>query len=235
MSRCVISQPRLFPGLHYLHRLATADVFVILDTVQYNPRHEENRAKLKTAHGTKWITVPMQRSGREQLIMDTKLSDQPWRDKAIRTVESLYGSAPHFDDHIDAVSSVIKGEHQTLTELDVASWGPALAVLGSHAELVYASDLGVDGRASELLVNICRAVGASTYMSGGFGRDYLDTEAFDGAGIELEYHDYNHPEYPQLHGEFVPYLSYLDVVFNTVFDRNLVMRGQGVTGVGESR
>ena len=59
MPVCVISQPRFFPGLHYLHRMLVADVFVILDTVQFNPRHEENRARLMTPHGPSWLTVPV--------------------------------------------------------------------------------------------------------------------------------------------------------------------------------
>src|SRR5436305_13250676 len=65
---CVISQPRFFPGLHYLHRMMVADVFVIFDSVQFNPRHEENRAKLKTPRGGEWLTVPTRRTSREQLI-----------------------------------------------------------------------------------------------------------------------------------------------------------------------
>ena len=80
MSICVISQPRFFPGLHYLHRMMVADVFVVLDTVQFNPRHEENRAKVKGAKGGQWLTAPMRQVSREQLIIDTQVDDgQPWQ------------------------------------------------------------------------------------------------------------------------------------------------------------
>src|SRR2546430_8973768 len=65
---CVISQPRFFPGLHYLHRMMVTDVFVVLDTVQFTPRHEENRAKLKGPQGPQWLTVPVRQSRRDQLI-----------------------------------------------------------------------------------------------------------------------------------------------------------------------
>src|SRR2546430_11988915 len=61
---CVISQPRFFPGLHYLHRMMVTDVFVVLDTVQFTPRHEENRAKLKGPQGPQWLTVPDRKSTR---------------------------------------------------------------------------------------------------------------------------------------------------------------------------
>ena len=101
MQTCVISQPRLFPGLHYLHRMMVADVFVIFDSVQFNPRHEENRAKLKTARGPEWLTIPMRKASREQLIQDTFIDDsQPWQRKAWSTIQHLYGKRPHFDEHV---------------------------------------------------------------------------------------------------------------------------------------
>src|SRR5713226_4677162 len=109
MSTCVISQPRLFPGLHYLHRMMAADVFVIFDTVQYNPRHEENRAKLKTARGREWLTVPMPQASRGQLIRDTRIDDsQPWQRKAWRTIENLYGKAPCFAAHAAEIQKIVE-------------------------------------------------------------------------------------------------------------------------------
>src|SRR5947199_9272972 len=87
---CVISQPRFFPGLHYLHRMLVADVFVVFDSVQFNPRHEENRAKLKTLRGAEWLTVPMRRTSREQLIRETLVDHgQSWQAKAVKTLQHL--------------------------------------------------------------------------------------------------------------------------------------------------
>ena len=127
MPVCVISQPRFFPGLHYLHRMLEADVFVILDTVQFNPRHEENRARLKTPRGPDWLTVPVHRASRDQLILQTRPDDgQPWRQKALKTLQHLYGKAPLYRDHAPAVREVLEAPHDTLTDLDRASWEPAL-------------------------------------------------------------------------------------------------------------
>ncbi|MEM9134595.1 MAG: WbqC family protein [Actinomycetota bacterium] len=223
MRRCVISQPRLFPGLHYLHRMLVADVFVVFDSVQFNPRHEENRAKVKTADGPKWLTVPMQKISRDQLICDTRIADQPWQEKSIRMLENLYGKSPHFDDNIERITAIINGDHKTLTDLDVASWQPALQDLAPHAEFVMATDLDVDGAGSELLLNICETLDADAYLSGEFGRTYLDVDAFNERGIGVEYHQYTYPEYPQRYGPFEPYLSYLDMLFNVGLDRERVL------------
>ena len=223
--RCVISQPRLFPGLHYLDRMLLADVFGVFDTVQYNPRHEENRARIKTAQGPAWLTVPMRRTHREQSIRDTVLSDQPWRDKAVGTLRHAYGRAPRLQDGFDEIEKVITDDHETLVDLDMASWQPALNRIGTTASFRLASELEASGTGSEHLLEICLEVGATVYVSGGFGRDYLDLDLFERAGVGVEFHDYEHPTYDQLHGEFVPYLSYLDALFNVGLDRSLIRSG----------
>src|SRR2546430_9198364 len=93
---CVISQPRFFPGLHYLHRMMVTDVFVVLDTVQFTPRHEENRAKLKGPQGPQWLTVPVRQSRRDQLIGEIRPDDtQPWPRKLIGDRKSTRLNSSH--------------------------------------------------------------------------------------------------------------------------------------------
>ena len=222
MRTCVISQPRFFPGLHYLDRILLADVFIVLDTVQYNPRHEENRARILGPNGPQWLTVPMRRDSREQLIMDTVISDQPWSEKALKTIQHVYGKAAMFDKVMSEVEVVLKSDHDRLVTLDLASWEPALRRLQPDTEIVLASDLEGNGRGSELLLNLCREVDADVYVSGGFGREYLDLDAFGSAGIAVDFHDYSHPTYAQRSGEFVPYLSYLDALFNVELTVELI-------------
>lgn len=225
MRTCVISQPRFFPGLHYLHRLMVADVFIVLDTVQYNPRHEENRARILGPNGKQWLTVPMRKDSREQLIIDTVIGDQPWKEKSLKTLQHIYGKAPHYADTIDEVEKVFEADHKTLVELDLHSWEPALNRLQPNTEIVLASALDVDTAGSRLLLDLCLEVEADVYLSGGFGRDYLDHKMFADAGVGLAFHEYNYPEYSQKSDEFVPFLSYLDVLFNVPLTRDLVEQG----------
>ena len=226
MSICVISQPRFFPGLHYLYRMMVTDVFVIFDTVQFTPRHEENRAKLKTPQGTQWITVPMHKLSREQLIRDTRISNnQPWQKKAIKTLNHLYSKAPYYQTYSPEIISVLEAPHETLTQLDRASWEPALRLLEVTCQFVYASELPVSGRGPRLLLEICKYLGSNTYLSGAFGRDYLDVGEFTAEGVAVRFHEYSYPLYPQRFGDFVPYLSYLDMLFNTGLERDKVLAG----------
>jgi hypothetical protein len=226
MSICVISQPRFFPGLHYLHRMMIADIFVILDTVQFTPRHEENRTKLKTPQGSKWLTVPMRQFSREQLILDTHPdNNQPWQDKAIKTLNYLYSRAPNYKTHAPEIISLLEAPYETLTQLDRASWEPALRLLKITCEFVCASDLPVSGRGPQLLLDICRYLNADIYLSGAFGRDYLNIADFAAEGTEVRFHEYDHPVYPQRFGDFVPFLSYLDMLFNVGLERDKVLAG----------
>lgn len=226
MTLCVISQPRLFPGLHYLHRMLVADVFVIFDTVQFNPRHEENRTKLKTPKGGEWLTVPMFQRGREQAVRDTVIDNaQPWRRKAWGTLQNHYGKAPGFATHSAEIREILEAPHETLVGLDQASWQPALRLLGATCRFVLASELPVSGKGPRLLLDICKHLGADTYLSGGFGREYLDTEEFAREGVSVAFHEYRCLPYRQRHEGFTPFLSYLDALFNEGLERDLVLAG----------
>jgi hypothetical protein len=221
---CVISQPRFFPGLHYLHRMMAADVFVVFDAVQFNPRHEENRARLKTPRGPDWLTVPMRRTGREQLIRDTHIDNsQAWQRKAVQTIQHLYGRAPHYAAHAAEIQRILETPCDTLMQLDRASWAPALRLLEVRCRFVCASELPVSGRGPQLLLDICKHLGADTYLSGMNGREYLDCDAFAREGIAVRFHEYTFRPYRQCFNGFVPYLSYLDTLFNAGLDRDEVL------------
>jgi hypothetical protein len=79
---------------------------------------------------------------------------------------------------------------------------------------VLSSSLEPLGHKNELLVDILRKVGASRYLSGVGARDYFDPVPFERAGIDVAWQEFEHPVYPQLHGEFMPYLSSIDMLFN---------------------
>jgi len=206
--------------------MMVADVFVIFDTVQFNPRHEENRARLRTAQGSEWLSVPIRQRNREQLIRDTMIDNtQPWRRKAWGTIQRLYARTSGFDAHGPEIRAIIETPHATLLDLNHASWQPALRLLGINCRFVCSSQLPVSGNGPRLLLDICKHLGADTYLSGAFGREYLDGAEFAREGVEVLFHEYHPLVYRQRHEDFVPFLSYLDVLFNIGLDRALVLAG----------
>jgi hypothetical protein len=206
------------------------DLFVILDTVQFTPRHEENRAKVKTPQGPKWITAPMRHVSRDQSIRDTCVDNvQPWQKKTIQTLETLYGKAPQYARFASEIKSLLERTYETLAPLDRATWEPAARLLDIRCEFVLASELPVSGKGPRLLLDICKHLGADNYLSGAAGRDYIDVGEFEHEGVSVSFHEYQTALYPQLHGEFVPFLSYLDALFNVGLPRDLVLAGAAPT------
>ena len=71
------------------------------------------------------------------------------------------------------------------------------------------------GVKADLLASLCNEVGATEYISVPGSKDYLDqSTAFEKLGLPVRYFDYQHPEYPQLFGDFIPYMSVIDMLFN---------------------
>ena len=216
MTVCVISQPRLFPGLHYLDRMLQADVFVVFDNVQFNPRHEENRFRVNGERGPEWVTATVEKGPRERRIDDVRLNrEAPWVDACKRALSRVYGDAERYDERVAEVHAILDAPHERLVDLDVASWQPALRELRPKCDFVYASQLGCDGKGPQLLLDLCKRVGADVYLSGGFGREYLDVAAFAQQGVDVRFHEWTPRPYPQRRGGFEPFLSYLDKMFET--------------------
>ena len=79
---------------------------------------------------------------------------------------------------------------------------------------IRSSELKVEGKSNELLINICKRLEATHYLTGTGSRDYLNETLFQENQIQVEWQNFVHPVYPQLHGNFLPYLSVLDLVLN---------------------
>jgi hypothetical protein len=214
-----INQPAYLPWLGYWDRIARSDLHIVLDHVQFEKNSFTNRNKVRTREGWTWLTVPLRTSGSfGQLAINTVeiVPGAPWAKKHMRTLQESYARAPHFAAHAAFVERVY-GKSEPWTHL-----GPVLRemtsyfmdALGIRTRLVYSSDLDVAGTKSDLVLNLCRHVGARTYLSGALGKQYLDEAAFAAAGIEVRYQDYQHPRYPQVFPEFEPYMGVVDLLFN---------------------
>jgi hypothetical protein len=225
-----ISQPAYLPWLGYFDRIARSDLHIVLDTVQMerNTRTSfTNRNRVRTACGPVWLTVPVKRpaSPDEALIGNALIDGPHWARKHWQTLVQSYARAPHFRDLGARLEPVYRRDWQRLEALLAETTALLLDALGLGARLVRSSDLGVRSRKSALVLDLCRAVGASCYLSGPFGRDYLDLGSFAGAGIEVRFHDYAHPVYPQIHGGFEPFMSVVDLVFNCGPASLAILRG----------
>jgi len=212
----VILQPSYLPWLGYFAQMHRSDIFILYDDVQYDKGSWRNRNRIKTPQGTQWLTVPVLTKAQNwPTNRDIKINNaSDWRRKHLIALKQNYSRAPYFKDYIVFFEELYAREWDFLIDLNIASLDGLTRALGLKREIRFASEVGVQGKSVERLIEICRAVGADCFYEGAAGRNYIDDVLFAQAGIRLEYQDYKHPVYPQLYGEFVPYLSVVDLLFN---------------------
>jgi len=215
----VISQPMLFPWTGMLSQVRAADVFVHYSDVQFSKGSFVNRVQIKTARGIKWLTVPLQGLRLGQHINEVRINnDRNWRQEHLRLLSDAYADAPHVDEMLKLVESVYnRHEYENVGDLSEAS----LMALSKYYKLdsgrifKNSETLGINGFSSRRVLDIVLALGGDMYVTGHGASRYLDHEAFEQAGVRVEYMDYMNVPYPQLHGEFTPYVSALDLIANT--------------------
>ncbi|HYY04246.1 MAG TPA: WbqC family protein [Gaiellaceae bacterium] len=218
-----IHQPNFLPWLGFFDKLARADVFVLLDSVQF-PRTSKgtwiNRVKLLVGGRPQWATVPIIRSDGSALpIGDVRIDDaQPWRKKLTRTIELNYRRAPAFDEVFPLVSELLATDAERIAafnEQNVRRVAQALEL--DTGKIVRSSELDVDGRSTDLLIELTLAVGGTAYMPGGDAYRYQQDEKFAARGLELVPQDFVHPTYAQPVEPFMPGLSTVDALMNCGF------------------
>jgi hypothetical protein len=213
-----IVQSNYIPWKGYFDLISSVDELVLYDDRQYTRRDWRNRNLIKTAQGTIWLTVPVQVKGRyDQTIQETTVSDPTWADRHWRTIEQAYRPAPCFDELRDVLYRLYADcDDVLLSRINRRFLDVICELLGIRTRIVWSSEYAAEGAKTERLVSLCRAAGATSYLSGPTAKAYLDESLFADAGIELRYMDYSgYPEYEQLHPPFEHAVSVIDLLVHT--------------------
>lgn len=212
----VIMQPTYLPWIGYFDMMNNADVFVLFDTVQFEKQAWQQRNRIKTSEKeSKWLTVPViQDLG--QKICDVKIDiSNPWQRKHWGSIEQYYKRAPYWKQYCDGLAKIYAQPWDSLFQLNFTLIAFLRDQLGITTRLLKASELPVSGEKVGLLVDICHYLKATVYISPARAADYIEeNNIFHEEGIALQYHQYEHPVYPQLFGEFLSHMSAIDLLFN---------------------
>lgn len=219
-----IHQPNFFPWLGYFEKLARADIFVMIDHVQF-PKTKgnwSNRVQLLIGQKPRFVTMPVCRDYHGvRRVNEMLISAQGgWREDMIKSVRTNYGRAAHFPEIFSGVEPLILNPTKNLSayNLDAIRW-LARKLQIDQDKIVLSSSLGLPSQGTDLLIEVVKAVGGDQYLNGGGASGYLEPEKFAVAGLGLVQQAFQHPIYPQIGGaEFVPGLSILDALFNCGFD-----------------
>jgi hypothetical protein len=212
-----INQPCYLPWIGYFDRISLSDLHVVLDHVQFEKNSFVNRNRIRSQTGWIWLTVPVSTKGKfgNLPINSLEISDGGrWKQKHWGSIQANYARMRGFEFHGPAFRQRLTGGgpgSDFLTEI-MPFTDYMLSSLRIETPLVRSSEIGAIGAKSDLVLNICKNVGATIYLSGPFGRDYLDLKSFERAGIEILFHDYLPPRYhPAILGEQMT-MSTLDIL-----------------------
>jgi hypothetical protein len=211
-------QPQYLPWLGYFDKMDRADVFVLLDTVQYKKNEWQNRNRIRTADGWQWLTVPV-RHRFPARIADVAVDGSAWRRKHREALRTHYARAPHRAALLPRLEAFLDEPGDRLADLNARSVRMLAGLLGVHTRTVAASEVpGLPEGADARLIGLCRHFGCATYLAGAGGRAYMDLEAWRRAGIEVVFQRFRHPVYRQVYAGFEPGLSAVDFLLNVGAD-----------------
>jgi len=213
----VISQSMLFPWVGMLEQIRLADCFVHYDDVPFSKGSFTNRVQIKTPQGSRWMTVPLDGLKLGQSIETVAVMPKDlWQGKHLDLLKQSLDGAPYRDDAIDLVQTVYNKPHAGLGMLARDSMLAVANYFGLYDGTCFldVASLGIATTNSQRVLEVVKAVGGTQYISGHGGRNYLKHDQFDEAGVRVSYMEYECVPYSQLHGDFIPYVSSLDLIAN---------------------
>ena len=225
--RAVILQPGYLPWVGFFDLAAKSDIFVILDCVQFDKRSWRNRNRIRTATGWQWLTVPVLTKGRFTQRIDETMIDNThnWAHKHLAAIRTCYARAPYLKEFWPLLSEALSRRWERLLDLDMYLIKMIDDAFQLGTNYVMASSLSPSGRKADLILEICKIVGADHYLNGDMGRSYLEPGPFEANGIKLEFHNYTHPIYPQCYDGFESHMSAIDLLLNCGADgRRYILR-----------
>lgn len=224
MQTISIVQSNYIPWRGYFDLIRGSDEFVIGDNVQYTKQDWRNRNRIKTPNGVAWLTIPVRSANRVSArlrIDEVLIADPRWCDVHLNALWQSYRKAPFFDEVAAWLFPLFEevAHELLLTAVNEHLLRGIACRLGIRTRFRRVAELhdGVDGMGrSERIIALCKAAGATRYLTGPAAATYLDVGAFRANGICVEWMDYTgYPEYPQLWGAYQPNLSIVDLLFNT--------------------
>jgi hypothetical protein len=209
-------QPAYMPWLGYFHKIALADNFVLLDSVQFEKNSYANRNKIKTSNGEAWLTIPVEMKGHmdkkiNEMQMDSKSN---WKKKHWNTLLLNYKKAPFFDQYAGFFEKYYQNETNNLNDFIAVSSNFFFRELKITPVTKTLSELNIESKKQDLIIDLCKTTNSNAFVFGKLGKDYADKNLFDLHNISIYFQDYKHPSYQQLWNDYVPYMGIVDALFN---------------------
>lgn len=220
MHKCAILQSNYIPWKGVFDMINQVDTFVFLEDVQFTKQDWRTRNRIKHQTGLLWLSVPVKNtySAQSKIYEISILNEQSgfnWQKKHYRSIFMSYAKAPYFKDYQWLLKKIyLEQIWENLSEFNIYVTKLLCKVLNIKTKFINSIDLDINGLKDDKIIRICDKLCVDLYLSGPSAKNYIIQEKFLDSGIQLEYMNYNYPEYKQLYGEFNHYVTVLDVIFN---------------------
>ena len=232
---CAIMQPTYFPWVGYFDLIDQCEEFILYDDVQLTKRSWQVRNRIKTSNGELLLTIPVKKTKSRDEITIHKAEinyNENWENKHLKSLKNAYLKAPYFDEIFPKFEEIYKIQNQYLGEFNILLITFIAQNIGIIKEFKLSSSLkGIVGKKDARLTSLCKTIGADSYLSPQGSASYIESSSPGGNlaenNIDVYYHNYEHPVYNQMHGDFIPYMGIIDLLFNIGFENALTVIRSG--------
>jgi len=215
MKVVAIHQPEYLPWLGFFKKMMNVELFVFLDDVQFRKKGWQNRNRIRINDGTALLSIPVHTHSYPKINEVTIDNEKNWSIRHKKSILYNYARAPYFDEIKDFIESIFEKKFQYLVDLNTEIIKFIMNELEIKSKIVFSSELEISKKGSDRVLDICKAVGADHYITGTFwAESNLRVEEFKKSNIDIEFQKFQHPIYKQIHGEFIPEMSIIDLLFN---------------------
>lgn len=216
-KKVAILQSNYIPWKGYFDLIKSVDVFVLYDEVQFTKNDWRNRNLIKHKEGLMWLTIPVRNTGLSQKISETKVLQSNWYKKHWNSISLNYSKTKSYKEVNELIKSwYLQEDHsEFLSKINEKFIRSICEFLDINTTILNSLDLDLKGDKNERLVDACKKLNASHYVSGPAAKSYLNEKIFTENNISVEWFDYSgYKEYEQLYPPFEHRVSVLDLILN---------------------
>jgi len=215
--KTAIMQPYFMPYIGYWQLINAVDNFVLLDDVNFIMRGWINRNNILLNNKSHLFSFPLEKPSQNKLICETRLAfDKKNRESFLNTLQLAYKKAPQYSKIFPLIEEIVNFKENDLTKFILNSFIKTFSYLAIEKNFLISSQIEKDNslKGEERIIEICKKLGAKTYINLPGGRKLYSGENFQKQAIELKFisPDIATIIYSQFGENFVPALSFLDIM-----------------------
>ena len=212
--KVAIMQPYFLPYIGYFQLISSVDKFIVYDNIKYTKKGWINRNRMLLNGKDTMFTLPLKKDSDHLNIVERELSVDFDRVKLLNQFKGAYGRAPYFSECLTLLDRVLGFEGNNLFRFILHSLSETCVHLNIETEIFISSKISIsnDLKGQEKVINLCKSLGAETYVNPIGGAELYSSEVFNESGVDIKFIKTKPLEYNQFGKPFVPWLSIIDLL-----------------------